>query len=146
MIRAFSHVGISVASLERSVAFYTHVLGFEVLQQVAFHGERYERILGLPGARGRIAVIKRADLELELFEFERPECGGADGQRPVSNLGISHFAVSVDDMAATYARLEAAGVQFHCPPIEFPGVATATYARDPDGNVIEFIGPLEVRA
>ena len=34
-------------------------------------------------------------------------------------------------------RLMEAGVSFHCPPIDFSGIAKATYGRDPDGNVFE---------
>jgi|HubBroStandDraft_1064217.scaffolds.fasta_scaffold225739_2 catechol 2,3-dioxygenase-like lactoylglutathione lyase family enzyme len=138
MITAFNHVGISVANLERSIGFYRDLLGMQVIQEVPFEGERYESILGLKGAKGRIAILRIGNLELEFFEFERPVGRPAEPNRPVCDAGIAHFAVQVEDLTGLYARLKAAGVVFHCPPIDF-GCAIATYLRDPDGNVIEML-------
>jgi catechol 2,3-dioxygenase-like lactoylglutathione lyase family enzyme len=138
MITRFDHVGISVANLERSIAFYRDLLGMEVIQEVPFEGAKYESILRLRGAKGRIAVLRIGNLELEFFEFVRPAGQPADPIRPVCDQGIAHFAVQVEDLSALYARLKAAGVDFHCPPIDF-GCAIATYLRDPDGNVIEML-------
>jgi len=63
----------------------------------------------------------------------------AEADRPVSNLGISHFCIHVADIDEAYVRLKSAGVRFHCPPIEFPGAEKATYGRDPDGNAFELL-------
>ena len=138
MITGFNHVGISVANLERSIAFYRDLLGMQVIQEVSFEGERYEFILGLKGAKGRIAILRIGNLELEFFEFVHPTGQLADPNRPVCDHGIAHFAVQVEGLAGLYARLKDAGVVFHCPPIDF-GCAIATYLRDPDGNVIEML-------
>ena len=138
MITGFNHVGISVANLERSIAFYHDLLGMQVIQEVPFEGERYEAILGLKGAKGRIAILRIGNLELEFFEFAHPAGRAGDPHRPVCDQGIAHLAVQVEDLAGLYARLQAAGVVFHCPPIDF-GCAIATYLRDPDGNVIEML-------
>ncbi len=138
MITAFNHVGISVSDLERSIAFYRDLLSLQVIQEVQFEGARYESILALRGAKGRIAVLRSGNFELELFEFERPAARPMDPNRPVSDRGISHFALQVEDLNGVYERLHAAGVSFHCPPIDF-GCAISTYLRDPDGNVIEML-------
>lgn len=142
MSATFSHVGISVANLERSMAFYRDLLGMEVVEQVTFQGEQYEAILGLKGARGRIAILKSGTLAVELFEFIEPIPKPAEFARPVSDHGITHLAIEVDDIAALYTRLKSAGVRFHCPPLHFAACATATYARDPDGNVVEMMQPV----
>jgi catechol 2,3-dioxygenase-like lactoylglutathione lyase family enzyme len=110
-----------------------------VIEELPFKGNKYEAILGLKGAEGRIAVLRAANLEIELFEFHTPKPRSANPLRPVSDHGITHFAMNVEGIEELYARLKAAGVVFHCAPIEFAGCATATYARDPDGNVIELL-------
>ena len=46
-----------------------------------------------------------------------------------------------DDIDADYTRLLAAGVTFHCLPQTAPGLCRATYARDPDGNIVELLQP-----
>jgi catechol 2,3-dioxygenase-like lactoylglutathione lyase family enzyme len=133
------HVGLSVVDLDRSIAFYRDALGMELVGESQFDGEQYSRLLGLPDVRGRVALLRKAGMQLELFQFLHPVPAGADHARPVSNHGITHFGIAVDDMEGAYRRLESAGAVFHCPPLDFPGKGTATYGRDPDGNVFELL-------
>lgn len=137
MLKGLNHVGISVISLDRALEFYRDVLGMEVAVQTRFGGNKYDSILGLIGVSGRVALLRLGDLQIELFEFERPRPMPSQPNRPVCDHGISHFCIEVTDIDAIYAHLAAAGIRFHCPPQQFSG-AIATYARDPEGNVIEF--------
>ena len=139
MVKGTDHIGVSVACLERSIEFYCTGFGMELIEQEIFEGERYERILGLKGARGKVALLRTSNLQLELFEFLYPVPKPGDLRRQVSDHGISHFCVEVTDIQDTYARLRAAGASFHCPPLEFFGTTLATYGRDPDGNVFELM-------
>lgn len=137
MITGMNHVGVSVSNLERSIGFYRDLLGMEVVGRTTFEGERYELILGLRGARGKVALVRLGNLRLELFEFESPRPKPAEPNRPVCDHGITHFCLQVTDIQSEYVRLKAAGVPFHCPPQV--GTAIATYGRDPDGNVFELL-------
>lgn len=142
MIKGMNHVGISVASLDRSIAFYRDLLGMEVLIQAPFSGEQYETILALERAAGKVAALKLkgGDLLIELFEFEYPAPKHADSARPVCDHGITHFCIEVTDIEGEYSRLKAAGVAFHCAPVKFARSGNkATYGRDPDGNVFEML-------
>lgn len=139
MIEGFVHVGISVSSLERSVAFYRDLFGMEVLRQKPFSGEVHENIIGLPGTHGKVAILQKGTMQLELFEFEYPRPEPLDPSRPACDHGITHFCVWVTDLEGEYARLKAAGVRFHCPPQYYQGKAIATYGRDPDGNIFELL-------
>ncbi len=136
MIVGLQHVGISVSDLDRSIRFYRDAFGLEVVVQHGFSGELYEKILAIEGACGRVALLKKGNLTLELFEFVPPPQGTL-GKRSVAEYGISHFCVEVTNIAEEYERLRAHGVPFHCAPLDFSGIATATYGRDPDGNVFE---------
>jgi catechol 2,3-dioxygenase-like lactoylglutathione lyase family enzyme len=137
VIRGINHVGISVSNLDRSVKFYQDNFGMTVVMQNAFGGEQFDRILGLRGVNGQAALLRVGDMQLELFEFFQPSPKHLDPQRPVSDHGISHFCIEVTDIEGEYRRLTEAGVSFHSPPIDFSGIAKATYGRDPDGNVFE---------
>jgi catechol 2,3-dioxygenase-like lactoylglutathione lyase family enzyme len=137
MIKGMNHVGISVASLDRSIAFYRDVLGMRVMVEAPFDGEQYEKILALKGAKGRAVLLRVCDMQIELFEFSCPLPKRADPNYPVCNHGISHFCIEVTEIEREYERMKAAGVSFHCAPIEFFGKAKAAYGRDPDGNVFE---------
>lgn len=137
MIKGMNHVGLSVANLDRSIGFYRDLLGMEVVvASMVFEGPRYETILRLNGARGKVALLRAADMQIELFEFLHPLPRLADPHRPVCDHGITHFCIEVSDIDVVYERLQAAGVCFHSAPLDF-GTAKATYCRDLDGNVVE---------
>lgn len=140
MITGLHHVGISVTSLERAIAFYTELLGMEIAAPpFPLDGPVLEQVMALPNLQGRMAVVRRGSLLIELFEFAQPSPVAKDSNYPVSNHGISHFGIEVADVEATYERLAAAGVRFHSPVMSFPRGVKATYGRDLDGNVFELL-------
>lgn len=137
----FNHVGISVADIDRSIAFYRDVLGLRQLMDIMpFGGEQFEAIMDIPGVNGRMCMMGGDTLQLELFEFA--EAKEKDPNYPVSDRGYSHFGVFVEDIDATYERLRSDGVRIHCPVVTFMGGSMrAAYCRDPDGNVFEIMQP-----
>jgi catechol 2,3-dioxygenase-like lactoylglutathione lyase family enzyme len=135
-----SHVGLSVADIDRSIAFYRDMFGMEQACEVfPFGGPQFASVLGLSCASGRMCMITGGDVALELFEFAQPEPGKQDPNHPVADHGSSHFGFEVDDIEAVHPRLAAAGVAFHAPVTTFAGGMKATYGRDPDGNVFEIM-------
>lgn len=137
MIKGMNHVGISVVNLERSLYFYRDLLGMRVVEHGEVAGESYERVLGLVGARGVAVLLRLNDMQVELFQFTSPTPRPSEIDYPVCDHRITHFCIEVVDIKMEYERLRVAGVVFHCPPVDFSGVAKATYGRDPDGNVFE---------
>jgi catechol 2,3-dioxygenase-like lactoylglutathione lyase family enzyme len=140
MIKGMNHVGISVSDLDRSIEFYRQMLGLELAGPIfPFAGPLFEQVMALENPQGRIGFLSNGSLQIELFEFARPNPAPKDPNYSVADRGISHFCVEVTDLAGTYERLLAAGVRFHCPVLTFPSGIKATYARDPDGNVFELL-------
>ena len=137
MIKGLHHAGLSVKDLDRSIQFYC-LLGMELLRRGVWEGGPMDPITELTGTRGRSAMLSVGAQHLELFEFAAPTGRPADPARPVCDHGITHFCIEVADVESEYRRLAVAGVRFHCAPQEFKG-AKATYARDPDGNVVELV-------
>lgn len=142
----FHHVGVSVTNIDRSIAFYRDLLGMEQLCEVfPFGGEQFEAIMDIPGVGGRMCMMGRNSLQLELFEFANSK--PRDAAYPVSDRGYSHFGIIVDDIDAAYEKLRAADVPIHCPVVTFnQGSMRAAYCRDPDGNVFEIMQPGPVQA
>jgi catechol 2,3-dioxygenase-like lactoylglutathione lyase family enzyme len=139
----FNHVGISVTDLDRSIAFYREMFGMEPLgDPFPFSGPQFSEIMDIPEVQGRMCMIAGGNLWLELFEFA--ESKAKDPAYPVSDRGISHFGLTVDDVQATYDKLKAAGVPIHGRLQTFNGGSMrAAYCRDPDGNVFEIMQPGE---
>ena len=136
MITGMNHVAISTGDLDRSIHFYCELMSMELVSKGPFDGELYDTIMDLKAARGRVAMLRLGNAQLELFEFTNPTAKEQNPDRPVCDQGITHICFDVIDIHAEYERLKAAGVPFHCPPQD-AGFAKATYGRDPDGNVFE---------
>lgn len=114
------HVHLKVADLERAIAFYRDVLGFEVTQR---HGTQ-AAFLSAGGYHHHIG--------LNTWESK----GGSPP--PGGTTGLYHVAILYPTRAAladALRRVLAAGI-----PIDGAsdhGVSEAIYLRDPDGNGVE---------
>lgn len=123
LIHGIAHVGIRVADLERSLAFY-RVLGFELL-------------LGPIGSEP-VAILKNAGgVEINLIINAVDEGHNVLMDEAVKHAGYTHVALACDDIDAARARLEAAGIPLSGGPVTFPHGHRAIFVRDPDRNVLE---------
>lgn len=141
MIHGIHHVAISTGDIERALGFYRDLLGFEVVWGGGWRPgtEVADRITALDGSAARQVMLRKGNAYFELFEYAAPAPRPGDPKRPVNDHGITHVCLDVTDLDAEYERLTAAGVEFHCEPQEIGGGSgvRTTYARDPDGNVVE---------
>lgn len=143
MILGIHHTALSVKDMDRSLAFYRDLLGMEVLSDGKWEGSEDKnpkpaKIMAIENPAARQAMLRCGNAHIELFEFSNPEPAPLDENRPVHDRGYTHFSLDVKDVDEEYERLLAAGVKFHCPPINLGPRCRTTYGRDPDGNVIEY--------
>ena len=138
MIESLEHVGLSVADLERSIAFYRDVLGFTLTRIVESPPAMpLGDVVGLPGCAARIAHLQLGGTMLEVFEYHDPQGRPIPSDRTQADRGFIHIGLRSSDTRADHARLAARGVRFIHDPIEFrPGVWIA-YFQGPDGEVYE---------
>src|SRR5256886_17321698 len=67
------HTGITVSNLERSLAFWRDVLGFELSHTAHQTGEMASEITGVKGAELKLAVVKApGGHKIELLEYLAP--------------------------------------------------------------------------
>jgi catechol 2,3-dioxygenase-like lactoylglutathione lyase family enzyme len=140
-ITGFSHAGVQVAELERSIAFYEK-LGLELAARWTNSEEYVGRQVGYPGVVLQVAVmsIPGSDAVLELLEYQGVERAAIDPA--TANPGTGHFCLAVEDLEEIYARLEGE-VDFIAPP-QTPTIGPnkggrAIYAKDPDGYRVEML-------
>lgn len=138
MIVGLHHVAISVPDMNKALAFYCGVLGFEEVMSGSVDGdsEIYDRIIGLRKVSTEMRMVKVGNAYIELFEYKNPKPHAKDKAYPPSDHGIAHFCLQVKDIKAEHARLSAAGMTFVGPPVD-EQVYAAVYGRDPFGNIIE---------
>jgi catechol 2,3-dioxygenase-like lactoylglutathione lyase family enzyme len=139
------HTGLTVSDLERSIAFYRDLLGFEVLMTQEKEGGYLGEIVGYPDVYVKMAhlALPGSEHRLELFEYVRP-AGEARALEP-KHVGATHVCMTVDDIQAVYERLRSAGVDFFTAPVLVDsGVnkgKVGVYFRDPDGIILELFQP-----
>lgn len=140
-IRRFSHVGICVADLDRSLAFYRDALGFTEVGRLDVAGDAPETLLALADVDLEAIFLERDGVRIELLHYRSPAHRGTGDPRPMNALGLTHLSLRVDDLAAAITALEAAGARvLHTTRTWNPELASgAVFALDPDGTRIELI-------
>ncbi|MDE3000806.1 MAG: VOC family protein [Gemmatimonadota bacterium] len=142
------HVKYSVSDLDRSLAFYRDLLGFEVTYVADREGlDSYDTIMNMQDVKLRVGMLlhRPTGFVVGLVQFQNPESISRELRN--NYVGASSLALQVDDAAAEYERLTAAGVRVMSPPTEIVRegsvAAVAFYILDPDGIPIEIWQPVE---
>lgn len=123
-INKVHHVAIICSDYERSLNFYTDILGLRVLAEHYREDRKsYKTDLGI----GDNYVV-------ELFSFPSPP---PRPSRPEA-AGLRHLAFEVDDIEASVAELEAKNIPHE--EIRIDGYTSKRFVffQDPDGLPIEF--------
>jgi glyoxylase I family protein len=143
-IIAADHTGITVSNLERSLAFWRDVLGFELSHRAHHTRELASEVTGVPGAEISIAVLKGYGHKIELLEYLAPEDRKHVNVKPC-DVGSVHVALSVDNLDAVLNVIAASGWKTAGKPQTLKTGPNAgkrvVYVRDPDGTTIEFMQP-----
>jgi catechol 2,3-dioxygenase-like lactoylglutathione lyase family enzyme len=112
------HVALGVSDLDERLRFLADTLGFTL------------RRLGTNvRTGGRIAMLGHPDTPVKIELIESPD-----------EQGFLHLAVQVDDVAAEFARLTAAGLTPVRPPFRLEAAkADSAVLRDPAGWTIQIV-------
>ena len=145
-IERVDSVAITVADMDRALAFYTGVLPFEKVAETEVAGEAYERLFGVFGLRARIARLRLGEQEIELIDYLAPEGRPVPVDSRSNDEWFQHIAIIVRDMDQAYALLRRHNVQHASSgPQTLPdwnpnaGGIKAFYFKDPDGNHLEIL-------
>jgi len=145
-IASVGAIGITVSSLDRAVAFYTEVLGFEKREEHEVSGPEYERLAGVFGMRARIATLRLGGEAIELTEYLVPRGRAMPPDSRGNDHWFQHIAIVTSDLDRAYALLRQHGVEHASTgPQRLPdwnpnaGGIEAFYFRDPDGHFLELI-------
>jgi catechol 2,3-dioxygenase-like lactoylglutathione lyase family enzyme len=144
------HFSFTVSDMDRSVAFYRDVLGFQLIHRQEQSNAYTQRLVGYPDAHLRIAQFAvpgqhrgTSTHDLELVEYVTPR--GTRGDIGICNPGAAHLAFAVDDILVRYERMVAAGIRFFSPPnLITAGINEGGYTcyfHDPDQIVLEMLQP-----
>lgn len=120
------HTMLRVGDLERSLGFYTDVLGMTLLRRKDYPEGRFTLAFVGYGPEETHTVIELT----HNWDTDRYELGTAFG----------HLAIGVDDIRATVERIRAAGAKVVREPGPMKhGTTVIAFVEDPDGYRIELI-------
>ena len=137
---AIRHVGIVVADLTASLAFYRDLLGFQVEKKAVESGPYLDNMLALPDVR--VTTVKLSGPRCQMIEllYFRSHQGRPKVPARAWDHGITHLAFTVADIDGLYNDWHKAGIAFNTPPQSSPdGKVKVTFCHAPEGTLIELV-------
>ena len=120
------HTMLRVGDLERSIAFYTEVLGMRLLRRKDYPGGRFTLAFVGYGDEADTAVLELT----HNWDTSSYEIGS----------GYGHIAIGVDDIAAVCDQMRAKGGRIVREPGPMKnGTTVIAFVEDPDGYKVELI-------
>jgi len=145
-VREVGEVELTVNDLGRELNFFTNTLPFELVCISEASGKEQDALLGLSGARLRIAALKLGDESITLVEHTGKKGRPIPQDSRSFDRWFQHIAIVVSDMDKAYARLlERKVTHVSTAPQTLPewnkdaGGIKAFYFRDPEDHVLEII-------
>lgn len=123
-VDSLDHLVLTVANLERTIAFYEAALGMTA-----------EHFKAADGSTRAVLKFGRQKINLHQAGFEF----APHAQRPMPGSADLCF-LSADPLTDWHAHLETLGVAIEEGPVQRTGATgpiVSLYLRDPDGNLIE---------
>ena len=135
------HVGIVVTDLNISKEFWCKALGGSIYSEMREKGEYIDKMMGLQGVDVTTVKLKlpEDDVGVELLHFHSHPADGPWKGTPYS-IGLTHIAVTANDIEKTYKHLKQIGINFLEEPQYSPdGKVRVIYAQGPDNVFLEFV-------
>ena len=143
-VSSFNHTSFTVADLDRAIALFRDLLGFELISRAPRDPALIQRMTHIPDAAVEIAFLQGPGHRIELVAYRAPADRTVSSAR-LCDSGAAHIALDVDDVDRAVAaaadhdlRLVGEVIEIDAGPNRGRKVV---YLRNPDGVVVEFIGP-----
>jgi len=145
-VKKVDAIGLTVSEMNRSVKFYSEVLGFRKVSDVELVGGKYEQLEGIFGLHIRVVRMQLGDEFIELTDYLTSGGRRIPEDAKSNDLDFQHIAIVVSDMEKAYDRLRKFNVEYvstspQTLPKTIPGAEgiKAFYFHDPDNHNLELI-------
>jgi catechol 2,3-dioxygenase-like lactoylglutathione lyase family enzyme len=137
-------IGVVVSDIEKATAFYTQALGFTPAGSFDVPAPMATDT-GLTDGKSfqvRVFALGNEPTATKLKVMQIPGATKVDNQYISSSLGVRYLTVFVANLTQTLERLTQNGVAPVKPPYRLGnGDTYLALVKDPDGNIIELLGP-----
>ena len=145
-VKKVEAIGMTVKDMNRSVKFYSEVLGFKKISDQEFSGPEYEKLENIFGLHIRVVRLKLGDEMIELTDYLTSGGRMIPEEAKANDLSFQHIAIVVSDMGKAYAQLRKYNVEHvSTSPQTLPATIApaagvkAFYFHDPDNHNLELI-------
>lgn len=140
MIKEINHISFTVSDLEKSIDFYSNIIGLKLIDKSERDGHFSEQVTGIKGAHLLIAYMKGPNCSIELIQYLSPK--GKKLDTSSNNIGSAHVCFIVKDFDKMVKNLKENHVKFAGVPSIIPAGPNkgrkVLYFKDPDSNTLEF--------
>ena len=139
-------IGVVVSDVEKATKFYTEALGF--IQVGSFDvADKMAGDTGLTDYKPfqvRVFALGKEPSATKLKVMTVPGSKKVDNRYIGSSLGVNYLTMFVADLSKAMERLKRSGISPVKPPYRLgDGNSYLVLVKDPDGNTIELIGPMQ---
>lgn len=145
-VKKVDAVGITVKEMNRSLNFYTEVLGFKKVSDKEYRGEDFEKLQGIFGVNMRVVRLQLGDEFIELTDYLTTGGRSIPEDQKSNDLFFQHIAIVVSDMDKAYQQVKKYNVEHvstspQTLPKSIPAAEgiKAFYFHDPDNHNLELI-------
>ena len=133
-VENFSHVCIGVSDMDMSLAFYTAVLGIDVVFDVELEGGGLDAVTGGAAQKGRMVGGLIGGVMVELLFLGDVPASPAGPHR-----GYTNISFRVSDLDETYEALRRQHPEVRTEPVVDIGGVRMFFIHDPDDTPIEIL-------
>lgn len=139
-------IGFTVKEMNRSLQFYTEVLGFKKISDQEYTGTEFEKLQGVFGLNMRVVRLQLGDEFIELTDYLTTGGRSIPEDQKSNDLSFQHIAIVVSDMDKAYQQVKKYNVDHvstspQTLPKSIPAAEgiKAFYFHDPDNHNLELI-------
>ncbi|UCB45547.1 MAG: VOC family protein [Spirochaetota bacterium] len=137
MIQELNHVSVGVEDLEKSVKFYTEIMGMEIDYRAYHEGDKISKVVGVDNAVLDICVVKKGPCCIELIEYKNKAMRYREHKRQ-NEPGLIHISFFVTDVDEEYDKIQSLGYESFSPPmVTRENGPKICYFKGPDNVIIE---------
>ena len=151
-VQRIHHTGITVSNIDRTIRFYTRVLGAQLLysgdsETQGVPPKEFQNVVGVKGAKLKFAFLRVGDTLIELICYRSPK--GVKLHWIHNDVGTPHIAFKVRNVDAACSFLLRQGLAPLNPPVVVMTKRRTwtkgwkfAYFRGPDGEYLELFQEL----
>ncbi len=145
LIKNIRHTGIVVNNLQKSLKFFTQILGFKVLQQADETGKFIDKILNLNKAKLiTVKLIATDGNIIELLNFENYKDKKLKHTKKIYSYGFTHMSFTVKNINQTYKVLKKKKYKLLSKPQISPDKKVKVmFCKGPENIYLEFVEVLK---